>query len=168
MDHLIHSDQSGLLKGRYIGTNIRLIFDVIDYANENNLPGSIVLLDIEKAFDSVKRVFFYYKFLNISILVINVLLGLKLSIQVYRVSYIMNNGFLTDRIQMKRGIFQGCPISPYLFIFVIEIMASLIRHNVRIKGFVVNNQEVKISLLADDSVCFWMGLRNPLLNYLKP
>ena len=155
MDHLIHSDQSGFLKGRYIGTNIRLILDVIEYANENNLPGSIVLLDIEKAFDSVKHGFLLQvlKHFNFSDKFIT---WIK-TIYSGRVSYVMNNGFLTDRIQMEKGIFQGCPISPYLFLFVIEIMASLIRHNAQIKGFVVNNQEVKISLLADDSVCFLDG-----------
>ena len=58
MGHLIHSDQSGFLKGGYIGTNVRLILDVIEYADENDLPGSIVLLDIEKAFDSVRHDFF--------------------------------------------------------------------------------------------------------------
>ena len=69
----------------------------------------------------------------------------------------MNNGFLTDRISMKRGIFQGCPISPYLFLLVIEIMALSIRQHDQIKGIPVKNQEVKISLFADDSVCFLDG-----------
>ena len=69
---------------------------------------------------------------------------------------------ITDRISMQRGIFQGCPISPYLFLFVIEIMALSIRQNENIKGISVKNQEAKISLLADDSVCFsrWIkGIR---------
>ena len=35
---------------------------------------------------------------------------------------------------MEKGIFQGCPISSYLFLFVIEIMALLILQNDLIKG----------------------------------
>ena len=74
-----------------------------------------------------------------------------------RITYVMNNGFMTDRIHMERGIFQGCPVSPYLFLLVIEMMASAIRQNDNVKGFVVNNLEIKTSLLADDTVCFLDG-----------
>ena len=69
----------------------------------------------------------------------------------------MNNGFLIDRISMQRGIFQGCPISPYLFLFVIEIFALSVRQNEKLRGIKINNQEVKISLFTDDSVCFVDG-----------
>jgi len=41
------------MKGRNIGSNIGTIIDVIEYSEANLIPGSILLLDIEKAFDSV-------------------------------------------------------------------------------------------------------------------
>ena len=66
---------------------------------------------------------------------------------------------------MQRGIFQGCPISPYLFLFVIEIMALSIRQHRQIKGIPVNGQEAKISLFADDSVFFLDG-PNSSFNHL--
>ena len=56
---LIHSDQTGFLKGEYIGNNIRLILDVIDYTDTSDIPGAILLLDIEKAFDSVRHDFLF-------------------------------------------------------------------------------------------------------------
>ena len=66
---------------------------------------------------------------------------------------------------MKRGIFQGCPISPYLFLFVIEILALSIRQNDLIKGIPLpNGSEAKISLFADDSVCFLDGSDNSFSN----
>ena len=58
MNNLISQDQSGFLKGRYIGTNIRLIMDVIEYSEMYDIPGAIALIDIEKAFDSVRYDFF--------------------------------------------------------------------------------------------------------------
>ena len=61
---------------------------------------------------------------------------------------------------MQRGIFQGCPISPYLFLFVIEVMALSIRQNEQLKGIMINTHEVRISLFADDSVCFIDGARD--------
>ena len=74
---------------------------------------------------------------------------------------------LTEGIDMERGIFEGCPISPYLFLFVIEIMALLIRQNENIKGICVDNQEAKISLLADDSVCSLDGSKASFENLFK-
>ena len=57
MGDLIHDSQSGFLKGRNIGNNIRLLMDIIDYTEANNIPGALLLLDIEKAFDSVSHEF---------------------------------------------------------------------------------------------------------------
>ena len=45
--------QTGFTKGRNIGSNIRTIIDLIEYCDVNQISGSIILLDIEKAFDSV-------------------------------------------------------------------------------------------------------------------
>ena len=155
LDYLIHVDQSGFLQGRNIGHNIRFILDIIEYAEAYDIPGSIILLDIEKAFDSVSHDFLFkilekfnfgHKFID----------SIK-TLYSARQSYVINNGFLSNRIFMNRGIFQGCPISPYLFLLVIEIMALSVRQNDLIRGISLVGEETKISLFADDSVCFIDG-----------
>ena len=155
---LIYSDQSGFLKGRNISHNDRLIFDIIEYTQTNEVPGAILLLDIEKAFDSVDHNFIFQtlKQFNFGD---NFIEWIK-KLYSERKSYVLNNGYLTNRISMQRGIFQGCPISPYLFLLVIEIMALSIRQNEQLKGIKINNHEVKISLFADDYVCFIDGARD--------
>ena len=158
LDILIHSDQSGFLKGRNIGNNVRLITDIIEYAKLNNIPGAILLLDIQKAFDSVSHNFLFrvlnkFNFGDQFVTWIKVLYA-------KRKSYVINHGNLTECIDMQRGIFQGCPISPYLFLLVIECMAHAIRQNPNIKGIPVENVDLKISLLADDSTCFIDGSKN--------
>ena len=47
---LIDSSQTGFIKGRYIGENIRLLFDIIEYTEENNKPGLLLFTDFEKSF----------------------------------------------------------------------------------------------------------------------
>ena len=152
---LIHPDQSGFLKGRNIGNNIRLILDIIDYTDIEDIPGAILLLDIEKAFDSVSHQFLFQtlKKFNFG----DQFISWVETIYSCRKSYIINNGFLTEPIDMCKGIFQGCPISPYLFLLVIETMSISVRQNEKIKGIPVYDKELKISLLADDSTCFIDG-----------
>ena len=50
---LIDGDQSDFISNRYIGDNIRLIYDLINYLNQKGLPGLLLCLDFEKAFDSL-------------------------------------------------------------------------------------------------------------------
>ena len=41
------------MKGRYIGENIRLLYDTILITENDNIPGLLLMIDFEKAFDSV-------------------------------------------------------------------------------------------------------------------
>ena len=56
---LIHETQTGFIKGRYIGGNIRLILETIDITDKNNLPGMIFLSYFEKAFDSINHEYMF-------------------------------------------------------------------------------------------------------------
>ena len=53
MDELISRDQTGFLKGRFIGENIRLVYDLMNYKEQKHIPGLLMLIDFEKAFDSI-------------------------------------------------------------------------------------------------------------------
>ena len=59
LDRLIGEEQKGFMKGRFIGENIRLIYDVIHETKERYLDGLLLSVDFEKAFDSVSREFVY-------------------------------------------------------------------------------------------------------------
>ena len=50
---LVNSDQTGFIKRRFTGENIRLINGVINFAAAKNIPGLLLFLDFEKAFDSL-------------------------------------------------------------------------------------------------------------------
>ena len=53
IDKLIHENQKGFLAGRCIAENTRLLYDLMHYTSENNIPALLLLVDFEKAFDSV-------------------------------------------------------------------------------------------------------------------
>ena len=51
---LVCSDQSGFVKGRYIGQNVRLINDILEQTKLQNIPGILLQLDFQKAFDTIE------------------------------------------------------------------------------------------------------------------
>jgi hypothetical protein len=50
-----------------------------------------------------------------------------------------------EAIPLKLGTRQGCPLSPYLFNIVIEVLARAIGQQKEIKGIQIEKEEVKIS-----------------------
>ena len=54
MQDLINNDQSGYIKKRFIGHNIRTMQDLICYAEKFNKEGVLLFLDFKKAFDSLE------------------------------------------------------------------------------------------------------------------
>ncbi|KAI2661582.1 hypothetical protein H4Q32_007217 [Labeo rohita] len=55
------------------------------------------------------------------------------------------------RFPINRGVRQGCGISPFLFLLVVELLSLNIRHNPNIKGLRIFDSEIRISQLADDT-----------------
>ena len=67
MNKLISTDQTGFMEGRYIGENTRLLHDIMQYTEEQHIPGLLLLIDFEKAFDSlswrfIDKVLGYFNF----------------------------------------------------------------------------------------------------------
>ncbi len=59
LPNIISSDQKGFLKNRFIGENGRLVYDVISHLNDIKGEGIIVLIDFQKAFDTLE-----WKYIN--------------------------------------------------------------------------------------------------------
>ena len=53
LDNLIHENLKGFISGRFIGENIRLIYDFLFETKNRNLQGLILSIDFEKSFDTV-------------------------------------------------------------------------------------------------------------------
>ena len=65
---------------------------------------------------------------------------------IIRLKCVLNN----FPFQLQGGVRQGDPLSPYLFLIAIEIMAISIRRNEQIEGIKIREEENKSLLYADD------------------
>ena len=70
------------------------------------------------------------------------------------------NGHLSRWFPIQRGCRQGDPISPYLFILSVDILANMIRQNKNIKGIFIGETKHKISQYADDTEIMLEGDKN--------
>ena len=165
LDEIIDKDQTGFLKGRYSGENTRLIYDLMNYTEQNNIPGLLLLIDFEKAFGSVSWSFIQkvLKFLNFGPTIRRWIETFYNSIT----ASVIQCGHMSEFFNIGRGCRQGDPLSPYIFILCAEFLAVKIRQNRNIKGIHINDIEYKISQYADDTSMFLDGSSESLNNTLS-
>ena len=157
---VINSDQTGFLKNRFIGENIRLLNSIISYTDIEKLPELLLFIDFEKAFDTLEWTFVekslkYYNFGN------SLISWIKLFYTDIS-SSIQNNGWTSDFFSLSRDVRQGCPLSPYLFILCAEILGAAIRRDKLIRGIQISDKECKVSQYADDTTLILDGTKPSL------
>ena len=151
MPKIIHPSQNAFVKGRSIFDTIRTIDDIVDYTKQNSWSGFMIAIDFEKGFDTLD-----FRFLIRTLHKFN--FGPSF-IQWMRVLYknasscLMNNGFTTGPFLLGRGVRQGDPLSPYLFILALETLAIKIREDCNVQGLKIGEEMIKLSLFADDMTC---------------
>ena len=145
---LIHRDQRGFVKDRYIGDNVFELYSLISQAELDDEEGILLQLDIEKAFDSVS---WYYleQVMEMYFLPASFIHWIR-TIYKRKEIHIANNGHLSQPIYPTNGLAQGDGLSPLLFVLVMESLAATIRENDAIQGFKIGSIHKKLALLADD------------------
>ena len=86
--------------------------------------GIMTAIDFEKAFDSLN-----WKFVSRSLESFGFGTSFCAWIKTFYkniTSCVTNNGFFTPSFSLKRGVRQGDPLSPSLFIIVLELLATSI------------------------------------------
>ena len=116
---------------------------------DRDSEGALIFPDQEKAFDRVENEFLFK---------IMTAFGFGESfIDWIRVSYanastkVKLNGYHTKSISLNRGPRQGCPLSPSLYVLIIELFALLLRNNPNIVGFKVGGEKIVSMHYADDA-----------------
>ncbi|KAJ4811862.1 RNA-directed DNA polymerase (reverse transcriptase)-related family protein [Rhynchospora pubera] len=151
---LVHQSQTGFLKGRHITENFLYAQHLIRHSTTNNIPLAIFKADIHKAFDTISWEF-VLKILAamafptswISWVATCVLQGS---------SRVIVNGLAGRFINLKRGVRQGDPLSPYLFILAMDYLSRWMVKLHQNGTFLLPFQHIQPCLLyADDALFFF-------------
>ena len=113
---IIFPFQNGFRKERSVYNNIYYLLEIINQAKSAKVPLAVAYLDIQKCYDSIehwviKETFENYGFSkNIVSLIENIYEGNS--------TQISTPYGLTEEIQITRGVKQGCPMSPLIYILI--------------------------------------------------
>jgi hypothetical protein len=153
---LIPNTQSAFIKGRQLVDGVVVINEVIDYAKRSGKDCIVLKVDFEKAYDSVDWGFLDYMLMRFGFGE-KWRLWMKACIGSGSMSVLVN-GSPTEEINIRRGLKQGDPLAPLLFLVVAEGLGGLLRMAVEkglFKPFLVGRGNLPVSILqyADDTLC---------------
>jgi len=152
LEKVISKSQSAFIKGRQILDPILIANECIDSQIRSREPGVICKMDLEKAYDHVNWDFLLYVLRRCGF-------GGKWCswidrcISSAKFSVLVNgspNGFFSS----SRGLRQEDPLSPLLFVFVMEALSRMITAAVSgglLDGFKVGNASFSHLLFVDDT-----------------
>ena len=140
------------VKKRCSSESGRLISDIVEICGKEIIPGYLVTMDVDKAFDSLDPDFLLctlkkFGFGDTFINWIKILLN-------DQQSCVINGGFATRYFTLKGGACQGDPVSSYFFIIALEVLFALIKNKVNIKGIDLYDHTFLFTAYADGSTFF--------------
>ncbi|XP_071700012.1 secreted RxLR effector protein 78-like [Rutidosis leptorrhynchoides] len=130
---LVGYDQSGFVKGRNILDGALIANETVDYLKQKRIKSLIFKVDFEKAFDSLSWEFLMevMEFMGFGEKwrrwILTCLKSASISVLV--------NGSSTNEFTLDRGVRQGDPLSPFLFIIAAEGLNALAKRAVSCNMF---------------------------------
>lgn len=157
LNSVIGEVQSAFTGGRNIQDSILIANEVVDGWKRNKVKGLIFKLDLEKAFDNLNWVFLF-KMMKLFGYPDDWILWIHECLSTASISVLVN-GAPTKEFKMQKGVRQGDPLSPFLFIIAAESLNCLFQEAVSLgslKGLKVSDEDPVLTHLqfADDTLIF--------------
>jgi len=155
LDAMVSPNQSAFIKGRFIQDNFMLVQQTARFLHQQKQPRILLKLDITRAFDSVSWPFLLevLRKLGFGSIWCDILSGLLASSS----TQVLLNGILGEKISHRRGLRQGDPLSPMLFILVMDVLCYMVKKAAdddMLQPLARRALQHRISLYADDVVIF--------------
>ena len=163
----INEDQTGFIKGRFIGENIRLILDLMEHCNDYDKLGLLLACDFKKAYDTVDWDYLIntLKCFGFGPDIVKLVSSLYGNVNDnFPRAVVQINGHLSKPYALQKGLRQGCPLSCYLFLLCLEPLLTEIRAAQNIAGVRIGNFNIKVTAYADDVTVVLDGSETSLEN----
>ena len=167
LNKVISESQSSFIKGRQILDLVLIANECLDSRQRSGEPRVICKMDLEKAYNHVNWDFLLYMLRSSGFgrtwcsWIAHCVSSVRFSILV--------NGSPNGCFSSSRGLRQGDPLSPLLFVFVMEALSKMLSTAVQgglLDGFKVGNASFSHLLFADDTLIFCKALPSQLC-YLR-
>jgi hypothetical protein len=155
----ISKEQFGFLEGRQITDAIGIVQEVLHSIKVKNIKALVLKLDMIKAYDRVDWGFLRLVLLQVglSLEATDWIMGCVTSANFV----VLINGKPTYFFKSTRGLRQGCPLSPFLFLLVVEGLSRAIKEQVRennLEGIpVARGINITHLMFVDDIILFGNG-----------
>ncbi|XP_078173371.1 uncharacterized protein LOC144567180 [Carex rostrata] len=154
IEHLVDPAQTGFVRGRQITEGFLYAQQTLHQAEQQDTPIGIFKADIHKAFDTVSWEFLIAILHNLGFPT-NWLAWIQNAV-LKGSSQVIINGLLGKRIELKRGVRQGDPLSPFLFIMAMDFLTRWLSKLVLSGAWILPYANMKPCLLyADDAMIFF-------------
>lgn len=132
LDNIIDPMHTAFLSGRSILDSVALVDELLAHLHETKTPGMILKIDFKKAFDRINWSFILecLRRRGFPQLWVDWVEAIILSSH----AAVLVNGEGGRFFKVHRGLKQGCPLSPLLFILAVDTLNGLLRHNASQNG----------------------------------
>ena len=132
-----------------------MLYDILKYTEDFDISGLLVLVDFEKAFDSISWKFLYsvLNYFNFGPSILKWVSTFNYEIK----ASVIQCGKMSKLFNVERGCRQGDPLAAYMFILCAQILLMMVAHNDDIIGIVIDGKEIKLTQFADDTTLILNG-----------
>ncbi|CAI5942145.1 unnamed protein product [Closterium sp. NIES-65] len=118
LHEVISEDQYGFIPGRQLADAVSVVADAIEAGANGKEDWYLMMIDFQKAFDSISRDYLFGALRKLGLP--EDFVGWTIGLHKEAGTCLHINGWTGDKVAVEKGVRQGCPLAPYLFLYAVE------------------------------------------------